>query len=329
MKTQVFAYAKVNDPKARQTVYEEIKRGKSRFGMWTQTASLREKWFGANMALLKIKKGDWIVHVNSPQYGHCVAVQAIGEYSFDDGIEVNWTTAMGNRDFNNFIPVDPSSTVEFDRNDPNIMPSVNLAPRRRIQRILAVEDFLESIDNKRNNRIAEYAEGLRGVAHIRSKMDRDILPQITHLIHKMNRSKDFEKFLHYIFNKMPNVLSIRNGFGWRPDHGADLIVEFGNPILGIDLKSKLIVQAKSYEGKHFDLNAVDQIVEGIQEYDADGGLLITTAENTEALEDKIIEASEKINKVINVFAGSDVARFVLSHSPDLLLGISGKTLSNS
>ena len=328
MSTQVFAYAKVVDETARQEVYQEIKRGKSRFGIWDQSASLREEWYGPNMALLRIQKGDWVVHVNSPHYGHCVAAQATGEYDFDDGIEVAWETAMGKRDFNNYIPIDPASVVEFDRNDPNIMPSVNLSPRRRIQRVLAVDDFLESLENKKAEKITEYAEGLRGLAHIRSKMDREILPQITRLIHDMNRSKEFEKFLDLIFNSMANVLSIKNGFGWRSDQGADLIVEFENPIIGVSLTSKLVVQAKSYEGHHFDMKAVDQIVEGIQAFDADGGLLITTAESTEELEDKIRSTSEDTGKVIDVLAGAEVARFVLSHAPHLIAGISRNALGH-
>lgn len=320
MNIQVFAYAKVVEDEARQAVYEEIKKGKSRFGIWDQDASLNDKWYGPNMALLQIREGDWVVHVNSPNYGQCVAAKAVGEYQFDDGISVDWITALGNKDFNNFIPIDPETIIEFERNSPNVLPSVNLAPRRRIQRVLAVEDFLESLDNLRHNRISEHSEGLKGLAHIRNKMDSDILPQITHLIHDMNRSKEFEKFLHNIFDSMDNVLSIKNGFGWKSDQGADLIVEFENPIIGVSLTSKLIVQAKSYEGEHHDLNAVDQILQGIQAYEADGGLLITTAESTEALEDKIREASETSGKVIDLLSGGDVARFALRHAPQLIVG---------
>lgn len=315
MSTQVFAYAKVDDDTARQAVYAEIAQGKSRFGMWQQTESLRDTWFGPNMALLRIKPGDWVVHVNSPHYGRCVAAQAVGEYQFDDGITTDW-----GRDFHNYIPIDPDSIIEFDRNDPNVLPSVNLAPRRRIERVLAVEDFLESLENLRTGAISEYTEGLKGLAHVRNKMNRDILPQITHFIHDMNRSKEFEKFLHAIFDSMPKILSIKNGFGWKSDQGADLIVEFENPIIGVSLTSKLIVQAKSYEGDHYDLNAVDQIVEGIEAFDADGGLLITTAESTEELEDKVRSASEACGKVIDVLAGADVARFVLNHAPQLIAG---------
>ena len=317
MNPQIFAFARIDDDDARHAVYDEIKNGKSRFGMWDQGYSLRDEYYGANAFLLRIQKGDWIVHVNSPDYGKCVAVQAAGEYQFDEGLPVDWGNG---RDFNNYIPVDSKSMVEFQRADPNVLPSVNLAPRRRGQRVLAVEDFLQSLDNLKQKRFVEYDGGMKGLAHIRSKMISVIFPQITQIIQQMNRSKEFENFLQKIFSSMPNVLSIQNGFGWKSDQGADLIVEFQNPIVGVNLTTKLIIQAKSYEGSHYDLNAVDQIKEGIAAFKADGGLLITTAESTEELEEKVLNVSEEIGKTIDVLAGSDVARFVLTHAPKLLLG---------
>ena len=130
-----------------------------------------------------------------------------------------------------------------------------------------------------------------------------------------------EIFLHNIFENMSNVESIQNGFGWRTDHGADLIVKFQNPVIGVNTTSTLIIQAKSYEGNHYDLNAVDQLIEGIKEYNADGGLLITTAQKTEELEDRIRKAREEIDKEIDLMAGNDVARFVFRYAPEILLGI--------
>ena len=134
----------------------------------------------------------------------------------------------------------------------------------------------------------------------------------------MNKSKEFEQFLHRIFSALPNTKLTLNGYGWKTDNGADLLVEFGNPVLGIDLTTTLVVQAKSYEGDHFDLNAVDQIVEGITKFEADGGLLITTASKTPPLEKYIREKSEALKKPIYLIAGTEVAEFVLRHAPELL-----------
>lgn len=311
---EIYAFAKIDDLEARDLVYQEIKRGKSRFGKWNQIGSLRDKWYGKNAFLLRITKGDWIVHVNMPKYGHCVAVKVVGEYYFDEGLDCKY----GN-DFNNVIPVDSSTLIEFDRNDPNVLPSVNLAPRRRGQRVLQVEDFLASIRNLKNKEFSETQGADRSLIHLKDKIN-GLLPVITAEIQEMNKSKKFESFLHKIFSNMPNTISVKNGFGWGTDHGADLIVEFENPVIGINISTKLIVQAKSYTGKHFDTNAIDQIVEGIKRYDADAGLLITTAEETEELEEYVRAKSEEIQKTIDIIAGADVARFVIRYAPEFLIG---------
>lgn len=317
MTIQVFAFAKVDDQDAMLKIYEEIKNGKSRFGMWDQKVSLREEWFGKNASLLRIKKEDWIVHVNMPSYGKCVAVQCIGEYAFDEGVDIygdhSWV------DYNNFIPVNPDTLIEFDRRDNTVLPSVNLAPRRRIQRVLQVDDFIQSLENLKTKRYNSENKKNRSDIHLKEKVSA-LLPQISSQIHEMNKSKEFERFLHRIFDKMPNTTSIQNGFGWKTDHGADLIVEFENPIIGVNVTTKLIVQAKSYEGSHYDKNAVDQIVEGIERYEADAGLLITTADETEELEEYVREKSEEIDKTIDVIAGPDVAKFVIRYAPELLIG---------
>lgn len=315
MKPKVFAFAKVVDSPARVCVYKDISKGKSRFGMWDQKVSLKEKYHGGNGFLLKINQGDWIVHVNSPEYGKCVAVQVVGSYEFDAGIECSW-----GRDFKNYIPVDPQTIVEFDRNDQRVLPSVNLRPMRRGQRIKQVGDFLQSLENLKTEKSDFQINDLRGVVHLRAKFDSELLPTVTKYIHELNRSKELERFIHSLFNSMPNTESTLNGFGWGTDHGADLIVEFHNPLSGISLSSKLIVQVKSYYGDHSELNAIDQIANGIEKYSGHGGLLITTGKATEKLEDYAREVSERIGVPIDIIAGAEVARFVLRYAPDLLIG---------
>jgi hypothetical protein len=309
---QVYAFAKIDDDDARALVYDEIRRGKSRFGMWDQEGSLLDNYHGRNGFLLRIQPGDWIVHVNSPHYGRCVAVQSVGNYAFDEGIPGG--------DFGNYIPVDPLTIIEFDRNDPNVLPSVNLWPLKRGQRILAVDDFLQSLDNLRSSRHSNPVDERRGLIHLRSKLDDLVLPQITAMIQQMHRSKEFERFLHEVFSAIPNATSQLNGFGWKSDEGADLIVEFQSPVFGLTLTTKLVVQAKSYQGDHYDLGGVEQLVNAIKHFGADGGLLITTAQKTEFLEDAVRKASETTGKTIDVIAGSDVARFVLRNAPHLLVG---------
>lgn len=310
---KVFAFAQVPDRDERHEVYNEIKKGFSRFGTWDQKKSLTEEPFPKHNSLLQIKPGDWIVHVNSPEWGQCTVAKVISEYAYDEGIDCSW-----GKDFNNYFEVDVDSIIKFDRNNPNILPSVNLKPRRRLQRVHQTEDFFQSIENYKAGKYSEVQSSERSVTHLKEKVS-GILSDITRKIHEMNKGKEFENFLHQVFNKIPNTVSVQNGFGWKTDHGADLIVEFDNPIIGVNVSTKLIVQAKSYEGQHFDKKAVDQIVEGIKKYDGDAGLLITTAGETEEIEKYITEKAEEIDKTIDIIAGENVARFVLRYAPDLVL----------
>ena len=319
MTSQVFAFARIEDDDARKLVYNEIHKGRSRFCMWGQTKSLKDEYFGKNRLLLEIHKGDWIVHINMPEYGKCVAVQTAGEYQFDNGLSCDWGT-----DFNNIIPNEPSTIVEFDRNNINVLPSVRLRPLKRIERVYQADDFFESLDNLKKNKINPHPAESRSSIHLKNRLSK-LLPEITKAIHEMNRGKEFEIFLDKIFSSLPNVKSTPNGFGWKTDNGADLLVEFWNPIFGIDLTTKLVVQAKSYEGQQFDLSGVDQVVEGIKKFEADGGLLITTADKTPSLEDYIQKQSDELKKPIYLIAGIEVAEFVLKHAPEMLFSRAGQS----
>src|ERR1017187_2998585 len=164
MTTQVFAFARPGDNEvAHKLVYDEIHKGRSRFGMWEQVKSLKDEYSGRNRLLREIHTGDWIVHVNMPKYGKCGAVQAAGEYQFDNGLSCSWGT-----DFNNLIPTDPSTIVEFDRNDINVVSSVRLRPLKRIERVYQVDDFLESLDNLKQKKYSTDSAESRSSIHLKS-----------------------------------------------------------------------------------------------------------------------------------------------------------------
>ena len=163
----VFAFAGVgkDNPDERHKVYNEIKKGFSRFGTWEQEKSLKEEYFGANRMLLEIKPGDWIVHVNSPEYHQCIAVKVKSEYGYDEGIDCSW-----GKDFNNYFEVDIDSMIEFNRKDPNILPSVNLKPRHRIERVHKDGDFFKSIENLKAAKDSEVPNSERIINQCESRV---------------------------------------------------------------------------------------------------------------------------------------------------------------
>lgn len=314
----VFAFTGVTDHEAKKLVYQSIKAGKSRFG-WSQKdehnlkGKVWSEWHSKQLFLLEIKKGDWIVHINTPSWGKCVAIQVSDEYAFDEGLMCEWGT-----DFRHFIPVDVNTIIEFNRKDKNILPSVNLNPRQRYHRIYAVNDFLQSIDNLKNNTVNLQHGESKEVFHLREKTNK-YLKEITSLIHTTHKSKELERFFAKVFKKIPDVVDvIENGFGYGTDYGADLIVTTRSSIGHIDFENKVVVQIKSFGGEHYDLSAVEQVKTGIAKYKASIGMIITTAERTEQLENKIQEVSEQIDCPIYLLAGEDVAKFVLKNASDLI-----------
>lgn len=140
-------YGRDDDPfRYPRMVYNAVIAGKSRFGWgnWEVDA--------ASPVLRRIKPGHWIVHVNTPDYGHCVAAKVLHGVAQDAGLEVAW-----GHDFQHYFDVDPTSVVEFERRDADRFDNClywPLRPRRKAQQMNpAIENdffrFLDTIDRKR------------------------------------------------------------------------------------------------------------------------------------------------------------------------------------
>ena len=275
--------------------------------------------------LLDIKKGDWIVQINLPEWGKCIAGQVTEEYQFGKGCPVC-------DDFRHELQIDKNTIVEFDRNDDNVLPLISR--RLKLQgahwQIYAKDEFLQSIKNLREpDPIRLKQSDTKELYHLRNDFS-TLLGEITSKIHNNNPEKKLEHFLAEVFRRVPNVIEVleygqNKGFG--TDFGADLIVNYraGISILNRERTEKMVVQIKSYEGEHYGTEAVEQIETAINKFNADCGLLITTGTTTKILEKALEELSNRLsedgNKVIPVelIAGSDVARFVLKYATDLLL----------
>ena len=219
----VWAFNWVSDEKskqvpdeARKLVYKSIKSGKSRFG-WSQKdehdlskednwdllpEEERKEWYSNQRFLLQIKPGDWIVHINTPEWDKCIAAEVASEYDFDDGLQLSDRT-----DFRHYFNVKIDTIVEFNRKDPNVLPSVNLKPRYRYQRVYAVDDFHQSIENLKSN-IVDLDEGeSRNEFFLKDKTE-EHLSKMSELIHEMYKGKDLEGFLAEVFRKIPGVVDV-------------------------------------------------------------------------------------------------------------------------
>ena len=318
----VWAFNKPEAEEDRKAVYQAIQTGQSRFGWsWDDKNNLRQHYWAAfnskQRFLLRIKPGDWIVHVNLPSQGKCTAVQVLSEYTFDQGLAF-----PRGSDFRHCIGIDPATIITFNRNDPNVLPSVNLKLPRRCYRVLAVADFLTSIENLKTDEVHLKKGESRQKYHLKKKTDEYLL-KIAELIQSMNKSKDLERFIADVFRQIPGVKIIENGFGWGTDHGADLIIDICTAIGHLQFENRIIVQIKSYTGNHSETDAVEQVKTGLAKYSGTAGMIITTAKKTPGLENKIQAVSDELDLQIDLLDAEDAARFVIKHAPDLLFNLEG------
>ena len=317
----IWVFNGADDEKTRLLVANSVKAGTSRFG-WSQenhdNLLVRGNWERGRLQLflLDVIPEDWIVHINTPVWGKCIAAQIITGYDFDDGLQCD-----GWQDFKHFFEVDTATIVEFDRNDPNVVPSVNLRPRYRFHRIYDEIGFHQTINNLNgDNVVLEVGESSQEY-HLRQSTE-EYLPLIVKLIHEMHRGKNLESFLAKVFRKIPGVVDVQEN-GKRPgtDHGADLIVTTSTSIGHLQLENRVIVQVKSYEGRHYDLEVIEQVKTGINQYSGTAGMVITTAEKTKDLENAVQGVSNEIGYPVDLLAFDDVAKFVIKHAPELVFNL--------
>lgn len=331
--------------KIQQFLTDSIKNGVSRFG-WSYigTADLtklqnksyqemdeheRECWAKAHF-LLGVEKGDWVVHINLPYWGACLAGQVIETYSFEqDGNDFD--------DYRHLLKLDKDSIVEFERNDDRVLPIISsrLKLQGRYWTIQYVDEFLQTIQNIKEVKTLEKKEDESpGIFHLKKEL-LSSLKDITDKIQKTHPSGKLENLIAEVFRKIPNVVDVceyGRHKGWGTDSGADLIVTYksGLSISNLEKEEKLVVQVKSYTGQHWETNAVKQIETAIKEFQANAGLIITTAESTDNLEKAIENLSNKLSKSerdgglsksipIGLIAGEEVARFVLKYGGELIL----------
>ena len=306
----VWAFNKPDALQHVQLLYREVKKGKSRFGYsWSaqHNLKLKDNWTAEHskqLFLLRIKEGDWIVHINMPEWGKCVAARVVRGYNFDEGVD---------GDFRHFFEIDTDSIVEFERKDLRLDPRVNLTPRYRYHRVYAVDEFESSIRRIESDEEIKENEELH---HLWNETDK-LLKNVTRLIHEMYPGKKLEGYLAEVFRRIPGVVDVNeNGSGWGTDFGADLIVTVKVSVAGLDLEHKIVVQVKSHERETRDKKAVDQIRTAIETFDADAGMIITTGERTEELEIAVAQAADALGHPIDLLADKEVAQFVIKNAAD-------------
>ncbi len=321
------------DDEAVDFIYSSLQKGISRFGWgyfdgadlnkldekdWDDFSEDENKCYRKASFLRNIEVGDWIVHINVPKWGFCSTAKVIDTYKFEEE-----NNELG--DYRHYLRIDTASLVTFNRNDPNILPYIcrRLKLQGHYWTIKNIDAFIQSIENLKSNSVSLENDITHGLYHLKIGLKPNLL-QITKRIQENHPGKKLEDFFAYIFERVPNVVSVkRNGSGWGTDFGADLIITYntGIPILDLQTTETMVVQIKSYIGICDDNNAITQIETAIKKYNSKSGLIITTAIASDNFKKNIELKANEIGCPIGLISGEDVASFTLKYGSDLLFEI--------
>ena len=279
--------------------------------------------------LLGLKEEDWVVYVNLPEWGRCMAARITEPYYWDQA---------NHPDCNHCLSVDPTTVIEFDRNDADVHPAISarLKLQGRQWRIWIPNEFLNSIAALKGQQTAALSEqassgpvestelehGSRtqnrkrgvvdGLGHWLAAIDGQ-LNDITQQLQHAHPNYDLEKLLEEAFRRVPGVVKVERK-GGRGDHGADLIVTSRSGLVAaLERTEVCVVQVKSYRGTHDNSGAVNDIERAFDHYpEATQGLIVSTADASGPNFDKALEELEgKTEKPVGVMMGKDVGLFVL------------------
>lgn len=310
-------------------IHESLREGIGRFGYSYDQGSdlrvLRERiakdgWETLSEAqmdcyqnfLLEFKADDYVVYINVPEWGKCTIAKVTGEYYWD----------YKDDDFNHRFPVDRNSVFVFDRNDASVHPalSARLKLQGRWWRIYLEKEFSE-LRSVLEMGLAPVQRTPQTNLKFLAKEIQPFLNSITSSIHHTHPNYDLECLFSQVFKKVPGVIDVK-WQGGAGDHGADILVTFegGLPISGLEKQSVLVVQVKSYEGEHWDSQAVEDIKRAFASYpEASMGLIISTANSFSAtVEQALDKLREETEKPISILVGADVAAMVLKYGAELI-----------
>lgn len=285
---------------------------------WSEMNSDEIETWNKTKFLLDIKPEDWVIHINLPSWGLCTAAKVVEGYFFEkQNNEIS--------DFRHCLKIDKNTIIEFDRNAKEVHPHVSsrLKLQGKYWRLYAEKEFFGTIDNIKNG-ISNYNENNSiGLNHLKDEFN-EILENLAYKIHKTHPEKKLEYLVCDLFKKIPNVTeSYVNGSGWGTDFGADVVVKYNSGIglLNLQKEEILVIQVKSYEGQHWSLDSVAQIKTAIEKFNANCGLIVTTAKSTSALEEAVDKLSKEIDKPIGLLSGVDLAKLFLKYENGMIVEI--------
>lgn len=267
----------------------------------------------------EVEEGDYLVYPNQPERGQFVIAQVEGEYGYleeSDGL---------NGDFRSYRPCTPVTSSPVDKRDAIVPPTIRtkLGLPGRLNRMHGLTgEFEQLLDHLEHKGIPEGEENDVRIGRIAERFHRD-LPE---LLQKEFPNHDLSRRLcTELFDAMGYGVELQEGPG---EHGSDLVVTIGSPLLPESATSQVGVQVASYEdevSKSTINRKLDQLLEGWDVNQLDYGVIFTTGEATDAAFDRIEDHNESDDRPVKLLDGRDVADLFLRHMSDELSASLGAT----
>ncbi len=293
-----------------------------------------DRIYKKNKFLLSIRPDDWVVLINTPSYGMCMAAPVTRIRPDDDAVyEFGCGNELGG-DFRSKIRIDSKRIQEFNRRDGHVRPYTqrNLSPRGRFQRVYFKREFFESLED-----VAKDGTPVAPTERIRQDLNsgNGLLAQITAKIQHEHPGKELEPLIEQAFRELPWVHHVERKSG-ASDVGADLVVHFtsnglGGFLAGIGSSTQqLLVQIKSHVGEDDQTKAMTQLKDAFEDarhQDAHVGIVFTTGIASHALRVKLenwnLEEEFGVHETlgprfVHLIDGPNVARFFLGNAPQLI-----------
>lgn len=323
----IYALKAPEDSESKGLIYTSLKSGVGRFGWsdfdlhklrkridekgWDDLSDTEQECY--QDFLLELKEGDYVVYINLPKWGKCTLARVTGPYFW------KWEGEGG--DFAHRFHVDPDSVLDFDRNDAIVQRS--LSARMKLQgrywRIYLHEEFEHLVEALKEGKGGTPSTKETRLDSLRETI-KPSLAEITKQIQHNYPREDLEELIAEVLRNVPGV-KVREQ-GGSGERGADLIVtyESGMPIPDLQGQHTCVVQVKSYKDEQWDTYAVEQIREALDHWDADAGLIVSTASSsTTTLDDALDQLREETEKPVGLLIGEDLAAFVLRFGGNLLI----------
>ena len=270
---------------------------------WRNRRMLADTWNG-------LQVGDIVIAPNLPEPGRWIIARVSGDYTFDDG---------NGQDYRHVLPVTP--VRGGDGNIAVIDPSAPMVDARlrgtmrTMSRMWSVDHLANAIDS-----LLAAVEAGADVSVGQTREDRrhaflaDVHGKIGEatwaVLERSYRGAEFEHLLVPLLEDVygPGNVEQHGGAG---EHGADLLVTLRGPL---GLRFKVAVQAKLYDGTHYDLHSVEQLRWAYDHHQVQAGVVLTTAtETSPEFEAELKKLHEDLGIDVQVWTRDDFLRLLLSH----------------